>query len=163
MWYKIDIYKFALLLLIPPLRKKKMFAFIKVLTIPFANMVSEFNKYRNDSATKLAVNGQVICIEKTLNDYFLLSNKDIYISDTDISNIPPEVYLYDGESGDFETYFYDADSNNVTYLPDGDQNESLMFVVNVPQYLQEYEQEIINIIEFNKPAGRRYRIEYYEY
>lgn len=163
MWYKIDIYKLALLLLPPILRKGKIYSFLKILVVPFVNIVTELYSYRKDASTKMAVNGQVIYIEKTLNDHFLLSNHDIYITDTNIADIPPEIYLYDGESGDFETYFFDADSSNITYLPDGNQNESLMFVVNIPLYLQEYNQEIINIIEFNKPAGRRYRIEYYEY
>lgn len=161
MWYKIDIFKFAFLLLPPPLRKKKMFAFLKVLTLPISYLHDELMKYRDLCDSRLNVNGQVIYIEKALNDYFLLQNKDIYITDNNIEGIPETVYLYDEE--DTPTYFYDEDSHNVTYLSDGEVNELLRFIVNVPSYLEDRIEEIKAIVEYNKPAGRLFDINIYQY
>ena len=160
MWYKIDIFKFAFLLLPPPLRKKKMFAFLKVLTLPISYLHDELMKYRDLCDSRLIVNGQVIYIEKALNDYFLLQNKDIYITDYNVEEIT-DTYLYD--EGDPPTYFYDEDSVNVTYLSDGEVNDILRFIVNVPSYLENKIEEIKAIVEYNKPAGRLYEINIYQY
>lgn len=160
MWYKIDIFKFAFLLLPPPLRKKKMFAFLKVLTLPISYLHDELMKYRDLCDSRLSVNGQVIYIEKALNDYFLLQNKDIYITDYNVEEIT-DTYLYD--EGDPPTYLYDEDSVNVTYLSDGEVNDILRFIVNVPSYLDNKIEEIKAIVEYNKPAGRLYEINIYQY
>lgn len=160
MWYKIDIFKFAFLLLPPPLRKKKIFAFLKVLTLPISYLHDELMKYRDLCDSRLSVNGQVIYIEKALNDYFLLQNKDIYITDYNVEEIT-DTYLYD--EGDPPTYFYDEDSLNVTYLYDENISGFLRFIVNVPSYLEDKVEEIKSIVEYNKPAGRLFEISIYNY
>lgn len=157
MWYKIDIFKFAFLLLPPPLRKKKMFAFLKVLTLPISYLHDELMKYRDLCDSRLSVNGQVIYIEKALNDYFLLQNKDIYISD--IEGIIRSAYLRNESPSN---YFYNEGSNKHTYLHNG-ANGHLKFIVNVPSYLEDRIEEIKNIVEYNKPAGRVYTINIYDY
>lgn len=158
MWYKIDIFKFAFLLLPPPLRKKKMFAFLKVLTLPISYLHDELMKYRDLCDSRLSVNGQVIYIEKALNDYFLLQNKDIYI--TDITGLYRSVYLRNESPS---CYFYYKGSQKHTYLQNGTENVQLKFIVNVPSYLKDRIEEIKNIVEYNKPAGRVYTINIYDY
>lgn len=158
MWYKIDIYKLALLILPLPLRKTRLFAFVKVLVCPFTDLVERFNQYRKNVNTRMAVNGQVIYIEKALNDYFLLPNKDIYISD--ISSLLRTVYLHNSSP---TAYFYSENSQKKTYLSNGGENGQLKFIVNVPSYLSDRIQEIKNIVEYNKPAGRIYEIKIYDY
>lgn len=162
MWYKIDMNKLAVLILPPILRRKVIYALLKVIVTPFSYLITLLNAYRQDAATQQSVNGQVIYIEKALNDYFLLPEKEIYVTEINIDNIAPDVFLYDGDEGDFDTFFFDGDTANETYLPDGDVNASLAYYVNVPSYLKIYEVEIKNLVEFYKPAGRKYIIVYYD-
>lgn len=161
MWYKIDLLKFGLLLLPPFLRKKRLFAFLSVLLFPFQELMSRLDGYRKECDDKLNVNGQVIYIDKALNDYFLLPYKDIYITEKSLDDIAPVVYLFN--EAEPAVYFFDDDSRNVTYLTDGDVNASMEFVVNVPSYLEGQLDEIRNLVEFNKPAGRIYKLTVYPY
>lgn len=158
MFYKIDIFKYAFLLLPPPLRKKKMFAFLKVLTLPISYLHDELMKYRDLCESRMSVNGQVIYIEKTLNDYFLLQNKDIYISD--ITELYRPVYLRNESPSH---YFQNEGSQKHTFLHNGSSNGLLKFIVNVPSYLDNRIEDIKNIVEYNKPAGRVYTINIYDY
>lgn len=160
MLQRADITRLALLLIPPVLRKKRFFTLIKILVSPFILLEQDFARYRKEADERMRVNGQVIYIEKAMNDFFLLPEKEICLSETDLSGMAPETYLFD-DSGT-ETYFYDEETRSVTYLSDGSQNESMMIIVNVPLYLQARKDELINLIEFYKPAGRRYRIEYYD-
>ena len=161
MWYKIDIIKYGLLLLPPFLRKQRLFAFLNVLLLPFQELMSRLDNYRKECDDRLNINGQVIYIEKALNDYFLLSYKDIYITEKSLDDIAPVIYLFnDAEPA---VYFFDDDSQNVTYLTEGDVNTSMEFIVNVPSYLESQLDEIRNLVEFYKPAGRSYKLNIYPY
>lgn len=158
MWYRIDIFKFSAMLLPPVLRKSRIFALLKVLVCWFAQLQREFLVYREDARQRMALNGQVIYIEKALNDYFLLQNPDIYISD--ISSFQRTFYVPQDEN---TAHIYDRDSLKVTYLSNGSENAQLKFIVNVPSYLADRIQDIRNIIDYNKPAGRTYTINIYDY
>lgn len=161
MWYNVDIYKVAAYLLPPFLRKKKLFSFFCVLLSPFFVLVQTFKRFREYSIYKLNANGQVIYIEKYLNDYFSLEYKDIYITDSEnnISNISD---IYPNES--ITMAVYSVESGNMLYLLSG--SESLKkedYIVNVPSYLQDRINEITTLVEYNKPAGRKYTIKIYDY
>lgn len=158
MWYKIDINKFGVMLLPPVLRKSRMYAFLKVLLCWFGKLQNEFNEYREDARKRLGLNGQVIYIEKALNDYFGFESKEIYI--TDISSIQRTFYVPNDED---TAYIYDRDSLKVAYLSNGSENAQLKFIVNVPSSLEDRIEDIRNIIDYNKPAGRTYTINFYDY
>ena len=83
MWYNVDVYKMAAYLLPPFLRKKKLFSFFCVFLYPYFVLVQKFKSFRKSSIYKLNANGQVIYIEKYLNDYFSLEYRDIYITDSE--------------------------------------------------------------------------------
>lgn len=161
MWYNVDIYKLAAYLLPPFLRKKKLFSFFCVLLYPFFTLVQTFKSFRKSSIYRLNANGQVIYMEKYLNDHFNLEYKDIYITDSEES-IPNVSVLYPEESSTMDVYA--SGSLEVLYLISG--MESLKkedFIVNVPSYLQDRINEIITLVEYNKPAGRKYTIKIYDY
>lgn len=161
MWYNVDIYKVAAYLLPPFLRKKKLFSFSCVLLYPFFVLVQTFKRFRKYSIYKLNANGQVIYIEKYLNDYFSLEYKDIYITDSE-SNIANVSDIYSDPS--ITMTVYPTNSTDVLYVMSG--YESLKredFIVNVPSYLQDRIAEITTLVEYNKPAGRKYIINIYDY
>ena len=90
MWYDFDIIKYAQYVLRPSLRKRKIFAIISIFLLPLIFIYTLFKSYRKQAIDKLNINGQVIYIEKVLNDRFFLKNREIYI--TDIAG--KESYLY---------------------------------------------------------------------
>ena len=161
MWYNVDVYKLAAYLLPPFLRKKKLFSFFSVFVYPFFGLVQSFKNFRKSSLYRLNANGQVIYMEKYLNDHFNLEYKDIYITDSDES-IPNSSVLYPDESTTMDVYA--SGSLEVLYLISGVESlKKQDFIVNVPSYLQDRINEITTLVEYNKPAGRKYTIKIYDY
>ena len=161
MWYNVDIYKVAAYLLPPFLRKKKLFSFFCVLLYPFFVLVQTFKRFREYSIYKLNANGQVIYIEKYLNDYFSLEYRDIYITDSE-NNIANVSDLYSDSSVTMAVY--PGNSPDVLYVMSGDESlKKEDYIVNVPTYLQDRITEITTLVEYNKPAGKKYVINIYDY
>ena len=158
MWYRIDINRFGVMLLPSALRRSRMYAFLKVLLCWFDKLQNEFIEYREGARKRLGLNGQVIYIEKALNDYFGFESKEIYISD--IPSIQRTFYVPNNEN---TAHIYDRDSLKVAYLSNGSENAQLNFIVNIPSSLEGRIEAIRNIIDYNKPAGRTYTINFYDY
>ena len=59
-------------------------------------------------------------------------------------------------------YLYGEGDANVTWLGEGGQNNTMAYIVNVPSYLEGNLNEIRDLVEFYKPAGRKYIINIYE-
>ena len=68
MFYDIDIYRWAWLLLPPVLRRTRLYALLCVLLLPVHQMLNSFRSYRESAIRRVNVNGQVIYVEKALND-----------------------------------------------------------------------------------------------
>ena len=161
MWYNVDVYKLAAYLLPPFLRKKKLFSFFSVFVYPFFGLVQSFKNFRKSRLYRLNANGQVIYIEKYLNDYFNLEYKDIYITDSD-NNIANVSDLYSDSS--ITMTVYPANFTDVLYVMSGfESTKREDFIVNVPSYLHDRISEITTLVEYNKPAGRNYYINIYDY
>lgn len=157
MWYNIDINKFGLHLLPTIIRKTILYSLLKVLLIPFKYLSNAFQTYQKEVKKKLEVNGIVINIEKALNDYFLLENRDIYI--TSATGVHYDAYL----SNMIPTAIFNMQSSNMpTYLRNAVADNQLMIIVNVPAYLSDRLDEVKNIVDYHKPAGRLYEIKLYE-
>lgn len=109
------------------------------------------------------INGQVIYIEKILNDTFFLTEKEIYISD-----IPDrQLYLYLRNEA-VQTIFYqrnETDAQRLYVQQRGEGNMDGNYIVNVPAFLADKDKldEIQRIVEKYKPSGRKYIINIYEY
>ena len=149
MWYDFDIIKYAQYVLRPSLRKRKIFAIISIFLLPLIFIYTLFKSYRKQAINKLNINGQVIYIEKVLNDRFFLKNREIYI--TDIAG--KESYLYHRREGGGKKHIQQR----------GEGNYSGNYMVNIPSFLSTYENEIKNLIDYYKPAGRTYVLKIYEY
>ncbi|MCT4698091.1 hypothetical protein [Tenacibaculum haliotis] len=81
MWYSIDFYKWAVLLLITRLRKPKMIAFTKSLVAPIVNLHYEFLQRKTADEFIINHNGQVCYLRKALNDVFDADLRRIEIGD----------------------------------------------------------------------------------
>lgn len=161
MWYDFDIIKYAQYVLRPSLRKRKIFAIISVFLLPLIFIYTLFKSYRKQAIDKLNINGQVIYIEKVLNDRFFLKNREIYI--TDIAG--KESYLYHRSEEQIPSYLHKrSEGAEIKYIQQrGEGNYSGNYMVNIPSFLSMYENEIKNLIDYYKPAGRSYVLKIYEY
>lgn len=154
--------KFAQHLLPPMLRKKKLFSLIKVLISPCKQILSEFKLFRQQSLDNMQINGQVIYIEKILNDTYFLKNKEIYITDIEEQIL----YMNTSAEGDGLVYMSKVgeEGGNTVYMSlEGEGNVDGNYQVNVPSFLSDYITEITRIVEKYKPSGRKYIIKIYDY
>lgn len=159
MWYDVDLIKLSEMLLPPTLRKKKFFAFLQVMIYPFKLLLEKLISFQKDATLILTVSGQVISLERVLNELFY-SGKDIYLTDVPLEDF----YLYnDDETGKGLIMYNDAEVGETVWRNDGEGRFNGDFIVNVPFYLKTEEQKIRNILDRYKVTGRKYIIKYYEY
>lgn len=92
---------------------------------------------------------------------FLLKNREIYI--TDIAG--KESYLYHRREEQIPSYLYKrGEGVGKKHIQQrGEGNYSGNYMVNIPSFLSTYENEIKNLIDYYKPAGRTYVLKIYEY
>ena len=107
------------------------------------------------------MNGQVAYIEKRLCDEFELEYRDIYIEDS--NSLRPNVAdIYSDPSVTMAVYSKSAEEK--LYLESGEESvKSEDYIVNVPSFLADKQEVIKTIVEYNKPAGRTYKINLYDY
>lgn len=161
MWYNLDVYKLAAHLLPPGLRKKKMFAFISILLYPFYLLAQSFRSYYKAATSRLKTNGQVMYIERVLNETYSLEYNEIYITDSESQQVNQAILYKDGNLT--MTLYTEAD-DDILYLASGYQSyKEEDYIVNVPSFLESELDNIRNIVEYNRPAGRKYKINIYEY
>ncbi|MDB0601469.1 hypothetical protein [Tenacibaculum maritimum] len=79
MWYNINFYKWAVLLLPTDLRKPKMIAFVKTLVTPIVDLHYDFLQKQAADEFILNHNGQICYLRKALNDLFDESLRRIQI------------------------------------------------------------------------------------
>lgn len=161
MWYNIDLVKFVLHLLPPILRRRKLWAITVVTLLPLTYVYSLFRDYRLQALARLNINGQVIYIEKVLNDRFFLKNREIYI--TDISD--RQMMLNLRREGVALVYLNQRlESFDTVYITKrGEGNAEGNYIVNAPDFLTDYESDIRQSINYYNPAGRTYVLKFYKY
>lgn len=161
MWYNLDIYKLAQYLLPPVLREKRLYAFLCVLLLPTYLILQAFQAFRKQSESNMNINGQVIYIEKILNDTFFLENKEIYLSDI------PDRQLYVYTRNEMSQVIFhqrsEVDTQRLYIQQRGEGNLNGNYIVNVPSFLSDKSDEIQRIVEKYKPSGRKYILNIYDY
>lgn len=129
--FSID-YNILIQLVLPfSLRKARIIAILKSFINPVELIYNEFITYRLASLKRLNYSGQVIYLEKLLNDYFNTSG--IYIEDTaDIEY----TYLSTKNEGDVLYLSTKAENNAPVYLATQSELESnYQFIVKIPSVL----------------------------
>lgn len=159
MWGNFDIYKFAALLLPPLLRRKKLYALLAALICYLNVIYTSFKSYVDFIITTLQTNGQVMYMEKALNDRFYFNNREIYITE----EFSADVYM-SLKKDDKPLYLYNKNDDTPVYLKNiTEEVFTGEFIVNVPDFLKDYDNDINNIVVRYKPAGKMYKIIYYSY
>lgn len=161
MWYNIDIYKLAHQLLAPTLRRKRLFAYLSVLIYPLYLLLQRFRSFRQECIENMQINGQVIYIEKILNNMYYFENKEIYIEDINEN----QSYLYERVTGQVGIWLYlRSERERTIHLKQRNEgNLDGNYIVNIPSFLSDNIEEIRRIVEKYKPAGRKYILNIYEY
>lgn len=166
--FNVDFNNIITLLLPPFLRKSKNIAWLKSLVKPLIDLYTLFMAYRVTTVYSLSFTGQVIYLEKLLNDSYNAGLTGIYIADgSGIARIYfshksegfPKQYLYHKSENQTPLYLYHKSEYN-------SQND---FIIMVPLSL--YTQLQLNndqglnnmksLVNLYKLAGKRYTINSY--
>lgn len=161
MRYIIQFVIYSLGLLPPVLRGEKLQAIVKALIKPLQTLNDEFVIYINDTFYLISFTGQVIYLEKVLNDLYDSSLRRIYIQNGTLLGLPPYIY---NVVENRERYIYRKNETNPNqlYLRNIQEytssNDFIVFVpsgINTPQL----ETQIKAIVNRYKLAGKRYSIQ----
>ena len=163
--YKIllaDIEKIINWLIPGQIRQSVHRAFVQTMNYPLRMVYSNFSDFKDKVNYRLNHNSQVCSLQGALNDSFDLTLRRIYIQD----HIDPnKVWLY--------TYHIMSilDASELTILHDynGEQvilqpynilsDQALAFEVIVPpSILVQYEQSIINLVNYYRLASKKFQV-----
>lgn len=159
MWYRIDYKRLAELLLPTFLRRNIIISFLRVMIIPIIDIYNEFTTYKNAVSKRLDFNGQVMYLEKMLNEEFKLVSNTIYISD---ATTIPVLYLHHTAELQIPLYLW-ANKGGIL-IRKSEVDFSGDFIINVPVALNTAESmtKIKTIVDHYKYTGKRYKIIIYE-
>ncbi len=153
--FQLDYRRLIATLLPFSLRKPFMLSWLNVLLAPVKCLYMEFLKYRTLVNYKIEHNGQVVHLQKVLNDSFDSTNKRIYMSD--------------GSKYDW-VYVFKTDENKPRYLKKiqlynhlsyGDTGAD--FQVHIPSEIPIWENKssmakFRALLDYYKLAGKRYQL-----
>lgn len=174
--YNIDFRNIASLLLPPFLRKVKTKDWLFSLLKPLIDIYELFIAFRLLTIQKLSFTGQVIYLEKLLNDKYDEDDRGIFISEgTDmeyvyVGNVTENQPVFIGNKAEYtlddnDVYVDIYDASNAIYI--GNKAEFYVqddFIVNVPQAIYD---ELVSghildgmkaLINLYKLAGKNYTI-----
>lgn len=170
--YRVDFIRFALQLLPPILRGGVLMALLKVMVLPVRHVYDAFVAYRERTNSRLYMTGNVIFLQKVLNDEFRLSDNQIFIETPEVVAATVMFLKCEGQ----EPWYVGLDYGKALLLSFPDEMPMREnFVLHVPTFLcsslNEGEDEyggvnlrrIKKLLDYYKPAGRWYRIELYDY
>ncbi|MBQ7552935.1 MAG: hypothetical protein IJT46_01060 [Bacteroidaceae bacterium] len=174
MWYKIDLTKLVVQLLPPILRSKLLVSLLSVVIVPLRYLYEKFCMLKDSANSRLQITGNVVCLEKALNDAFYLNERQIYIETPEEE--PPAVFYFSSELQRPNVLFLLSEERGFLLMNKGESVVKLNFIIKVPTFLctsidskeedkyhWKYLNIIKNIINIYKPAGRTFSIELYDY
>ena len=124
--------------------------------ISFTN--NQFIKFRNDQLYKVNISGQVIYLEKYLNDLYDPLYRRIYIEDAALV-LPPFIYaVTDGEPSTFVYANSDTTSAPFYLYSLNEYYANPEFIVYIPLVRIIYTNQIKSIINKYKLAAAKYKI-----
>jgi hypothetical protein len=142
--YKINFRNLANYLTPPFLRKQRFIDWLDTLLKPVEEVNFAFKKFRKDSIYKVTHNGQVVFLQKVLNDAFDKELRRIKIVD---SVVYDPLYIYpEAES----LPLYIDEGENPAYVIGGDVafgGTDIDFVVLMPAELKPVDADALNLSE----------------
>ncbi len=151
--YTVDFRKLADWMLPTFLRKPKLLAYLKALLKPVINLYNDFKMFRSDILYKINHNGQVVYLQKVLNDRFDNIQRRIYITDG-IINEPTYIYTHEEDKPVYLGTKY-------IYTREELKFKDVDFVVILPLDLvlsSEEEVRVNSLLKYYKLASKTYRI-----
>ncbi len=156
--FNVDFRKLSLLLTPIFWRKITFVNWVYCLVEPIVILKEDFRKFRGKSIYKIVHNGQVMLLEKVLNDAFDIEDRRIYITDSLINDsiyiysIPEQKPVYLGTQ-----YLYTFDAF---------EEIEFDFYIIMPLALKpvssfdltNYENQIKGLVNYYKLASKRYKI-----
>lgn len=159
----------------PVLRGRLLVALLGVAIQPIREVYWKFEELRESVDKRLGTTGNVVCLEKALNDAFFLCDRQIYIETPEgepsrvlhlkleIQNDAPLLKMKEEADGEYHVW------------QKGESQTNINFVIKVPTFLCSsldvaedvhggcHLGVIMRILNIYKPAGRTYSIELYDY
>ncbi|MFL0104985.1 hypothetical protein [Tenacibaculum maritimum] len=151
--YKIDYTKLIDWLLPTFKRTAKIKAYLKALLAPIVNLYTDFINFRKDIIYKIKHNGQVVYLQKALNDRFDSVQRRIYITDG-IINEPTYIYTHEEDKPVYLGTKY-------IYTREELKFKDVDFVVILPSSMLLSKEETIrmkSLINYYKLASKTYKI-----
>ncbi|SNR16547.1 conserved protein of unknown function [Tenacibaculum jejuense] len=151
--YDTDFYKQISLLLPTFKRKSKIINFLKSLIKPLTELYQVFKRYRTETLYKINHNGQVVYLQKVLNDRFDKTQRRIFISDG-LFNNPTYVYPHEDQKDIYLNTQYIFNQTELEF-------KDVDFVVVLPSDISVSDEEDIrmrSLINYYKLASKTYKI-----
>jgi len=127
----------------------------------YAKAAENFRLFREDVYRRLNTTGQTFSLEGALNDKYKLPPGAIYITDSE----DRQLYLYFASEREPHLHLHLIEEHQppffLSFTHEGSHEPD--FTVHIPSFLRSEEEEIRRFIDLYKPAGRTYKIEYYDY
>jgi hypothetical protein len=155
--YNVNWARFAAYNLPIDLRKIKIFSYLLSLMQPIVRLHADFKQFRKEQLYEAMINGQVIKLERVLNDTFDPIDRRIYITDGDTYE-PPVFYeeyknqpviFYEEGNPDNPVFYSDSTSGNVI---------SFNFYVHVPESVFTEYNRIRATVNKYRARGRTFEI-----
>lgn len=161
MFLRFDTDRWIIDQLPPVLRRKAVYAFLRAMLVPVAQLAQAFSAFRDAIVRRLGTNAFVIYLEKWLNDVFFYPSGTIYITEEEISYAE---LAFQSEGGETVYMTFANESPLVpldlySFAPDTRLGR---FVVHVPATMTAADLSVVaQWVEYYKFAGTQYRIEQY--
>ena len=140
----------------------KHYSWLYALFTPFTTLKTSFNTYITDKNYELDFNGQVISLERLLNDQYDNTLRRIFIEDSAATEQPFLFFSSDNNVSEGDSWlFFDGDTNvaitDFWFFEEVSQYV-VDFVVNVPSALVYEQAELIAYVNKYKLAGKSFAI-----
>jgi len=159
--YDISFERLVELLLPNKLRKPMQYYFLLCLVEPLKSNLAAFNSWRNNTTYKLHHTGQVIYLEKVLNDFYSVSYDPANHQNT------KQIYISDGEAPDRRYIHLSTEQNplfisgtQTTHIRTHAEYQALYsdFIINVPSGIVFNELQMRAMVDYYKLAGKLYKV-----
>lgn len=156
--YNVEYDRLARLLLPVTLRRKRLMAFVGVMTSEVQRISGWFRRYRDDTDYRLSHNGQVCYLRAVLNDKFDPVLRRVTIEDI---GILPETIIHRRTTGLF-LLFKHRPEDIILHRRGFGGYESYDFLIVIPAQLRGVinETQLRAVTDTYKLAGKRYTLSY---
>ena len=146
---------------VPPVLRGSLSAWIKVILSPVQSLITLYDAYVLNKRNELKYNGQVMYLERCLNDKFDPINRGIYIDDAVASGIVP-VFIYNVAENQETVVIYEANETEATtIIYENNELYGEDFVVFVPVSVSNLigHRRIKAVVDFYKITSKSFKIQ----